>query len=109
VTSTADHIIENITAQMIRDTASWSQSEHDLRDTLRLAAVALEAAEAERDALRKALAPFMGGQAAEIVAEYDAFLAARQDYAPTARLVASDAIGGKALDLLRMIAREDRL
>jgi hypothetical protein len=55
---TADHIIENITAQMIRDTAGWSQSEHDLRDTLRLAAVALEAAEAERDALRKALQPF---------------------------------------------------
>ncbi len=48
----------------------------------------------------------MGGQAAAIVAEYDAFLAARQDYAPTARLVASDAIGGKALDLLRTIAEQ---
>jgi plasmid stabilization system protein ParE len=61
---TSDHIIENITAQMIRDTAGWSQSEHDLRDTLRLAAEAIEAAEAERDALRKALEPFSNMAAA---------------------------------------------
>lgn len=64
---TVEHIIENITAQMIRDTAGWSQSEHDLRDTLRLAAAALEAAEAERDELRKALAPFANASRIELV------------------------------------------